>query len=167
MIDGISVNDATQSYSSTRDAQTLDKDAFTQLLVTQLQNQDPMSPQSNDELAAQLAQFSSLEQMELVNENLVGIARLDQNNALLAQITGASALVGQTVSYEDPTTGGLVEGEVEYAKVQDGVVYLGVGGEDVPLGLVAEILGDVGEPEDVGDGGSSDDESNEGDSGTE
>ena len=57
MIDGISAESASSSFASTTAQQTLDKDAFTQLLVTQLQNQDPLSPSSNEELAAQLAQF--------------------------------------------------------------------------------------------------------------
>ncbi|MEM6570941.1 MAG: flagellar hook capping FlgD N-terminal domain-containing protein [Planctomycetota bacterium] len=152
MIDGIGVQDAALSLAGAQSEQTLDKDAFTQLLVTQLQNQDPLSPQTNEELAAQLAQFSSLEQMELVNENLVGLARLQQGNALVDQLTSASALVGQRVGYVDPETGEAVEGEVEYAKVQDGMVYLGIDGQDVPIVQVAEVLGDVGDGDELGDG---------------
>ncbi|QDV09986.1 Basal-body rod modification protein FlgD [Planctomycetes bacterium Poly30] len=145
MIEGISVGSAQQSAQATQAGKQLDKNAFTNLLVAQLQNQDPMSPQSNDELAAQLAQFSSLEQMELVNQNLVGLARLQQGNALVDQITGASALVGQNVAYADETTGELISGAVEYAKVADGRVFLGIGGVDVPLEQVAEVLGAVGD----------------------
>ncbi|MEM1453107.1 MAG: flagellar hook capping FlgD N-terminal domain-containing protein [Planctomycetota bacterium] len=152
MIDGIGVQDAALSLAGAQSEQTLDKDAFTQLLVTQLQNQDPLSPQTNEELAAQLAQFSSLEQMELVNENLVGLARLQQGNALVDQLTSASALVGQRVGYVDTETGEAVEGEVEYAKVQDGMVYLGIDGQDVPIVQVAEVLGDVGDGDELGDG---------------
>lgn len=151
MIDGISLDGAGESLASARASQQLDKDAFTQLLVTQLKNQDPLSPQSNDELAAQLAQFSSLEQMELVNENLVGIARLQQGNALIDQITGASALVGQNVAYTHPETGELVAGEVEYAKVQDGQVLLGIDGIDIPIQQVAEVLGSVGDGDEFED----------------
>ncbi|MEM9382043.1 MAG: flagellar hook capping FlgD N-terminal domain-containing protein [Planctomycetota bacterium] len=161
MIDGIGVQDAALSLADARAAQTLDKDAFTQLLVTQLQNQDPLSPQTNEELAAQLAQFSSLEQMELVNENLVGLARLQQGNALVDQLTSASALVGQRVGYVDPETGEAVEGEVEYAKVQDGMVYLGIDGEDVPIVQVAEVLGDVGDGDELGNGEEGDGDTSE------
>lgn len=152
MIDGISVGAAQESVAKAQAGKQLDKNAFTQLLVAQLQNQDPMSPQSNDELAAQLAQFSSLEQMELVNENLVGLARLQQGNALVDQITGASALVGLNVAYADGETGELVEGAVEYAKVEDGRVFLGIGGVDVPLEQVAEVLGEVGDGDEIIDG---------------
>ena len=48
----------------------LDKDAFLSLLITQLQNQDPMNPTDSTEFTAQLAQFSSLEQLGNVNKNL-------------------------------------------------------------------------------------------------
>ena len=149
MIDGISVGSAQQSVATAQQGKQLDKNAFTNLLVAQLQNQDPMSPQSNDQLAAQLAQFSSLEQMELVNQNLVGLARLQQGNALVDQITGASALVGLNVAYADSTTGELVSGAVEYAKVEDGRVLLGIGGVDIPLEQVAEVLGDVGNGDEI------------------
>ena len=48
----------------------LDRDAFLNLLVTQLQNQDPLNPTDSAEFTAQLAQFSSLEQLGNVNDNL-------------------------------------------------------------------------------------------------
>jgi flagellar basal-body rod modification protein FlgD len=48
----------------------LDRDAFLSLLVTQLQNQDPLNPTDSTEFTAQLAQFSSLEQLGNVNDNL-------------------------------------------------------------------------------------------------
>lgn len=54
---------------------TLGKDAFMQLLVTKLQNQDPTQPQDDAQLIAQLAQFSSLEQMQQMNQTLTTIAQ--------------------------------------------------------------------------------------------
>ena len=46
------------------------KDAFLKLLVAQLKNQDPLSPSDGKEMAAQLAQFSSVEQLVSMNDTL-------------------------------------------------------------------------------------------------
>ena len=56
-------------------ADTLDKNEFLMLFVTQLQNQDPLSPMDNAELAAQTAQFASLEQLQYLNENIVNLQK--------------------------------------------------------------------------------------------
>ena len=53
----------------------MDKDAFLKLLVTQLQNQDPLEPTDNTEFVAQLAQFSSLEGINNLNTSMDGISR--------------------------------------------------------------------------------------------
>jgi len=52
----------------------LGKNEFLKLLVTQMQHQDPLSPMDNAEFTAQLAQFSSLEQLVSVNDNLTGLS---------------------------------------------------------------------------------------------
>ena len=49
------------------------KDAFLQLLVAQLKHQDPLAPQDGAQMAAQLAQFSSVEQLQAANETLAQI----------------------------------------------------------------------------------------------
>ena len=52
------------------------KDAFRQLLTTQLAHQDPTAPQDNAPMIAQLAQFSTLEQLTTMNAKLdaIGVA---------------------------------------------------------------------------------------------
>jgi flagellar basal-body rod modification protein FlgD len=52
----------------------LSRDAFLSLLVTQLQHQDPTEPMDNSQFIAQLAQFSSLEQLTQLNTTLSAIA---------------------------------------------------------------------------------------------
>lgn len=52
------------------------KDTFLQLLVTQLQHQDPMQPQENGEFLAQLAQFSSLESLQHIKEDIAALRAL-------------------------------------------------------------------------------------------
>jgi len=49
---------------------TMGKDQFVQLLITQMKNQDPMNPMDGKDLAAQLAQFSSVEQLININQKL-------------------------------------------------------------------------------------------------
>lgn len=137
-INGISASDpifGTQTTSS----QELGRDTFMTLLVAQLENQDPMAPTSNDEMLAQLAQFSSLEQLEELNDNMVGLAVLQQSNALMEQLTSSSALIGQHVKYTDPTSGKAAWGDVGSVKISEGLAVLSIGGNDVPLVNVLEV----------------------------
>lgn len=138
----------------------LGKDSFMKLLVSQLQNQDPINPQSNEDFIAQLAQFSSLEQMENLNDSFLGLAILQQSNALMSQLTEGSTLIGQNVTYTDPATGETLSGTVESIRIEDGIAVLNIGGENVPLMSVTEVTGPPDPPSgDEGDGdGNSDDE---------
>lgn len=70
--------------------QSLGKDDFLNLLVAQIQAQDPLDPQSASDFSAQLAQFSALEQMTNVNRNLEQIQQFEQavNNSSLVNLVG-------------------------------------------------------------------------------
>jgi flagellar basal-body rod modification protein FlgD len=120
--------------------QQLGKQDFLDLMVQQLRNQDPLKPTSNEDFIAQLASFSSLEEMERMNENLVGMVYLQQSNALLQQLTDSSSMIGKSVTWQDPLTGEASSGLVSSVKLQDGLAVLNIDGQDVPLATVTEIV---------------------------
>jgi len=73
---------------------TVSQDDFLKLLITQLQNQDPLKPMDNQEFAAQLAQFNSLGQLIEINDKLGG---LQNGQGSLSQYNAAS-LIGKEIS---------------------------------------------------------------------
>ena len=90
MITGIASNDPIYGADGPGQQQ-LDKDAFMQLLVTQLKNQDPLAPTDNQEFIAQLAQFSSLEEMQGVNEIIGNSEPMRQAIDTARQVADSSA----------------------------------------------------------------------------
>ena len=74
------------SQTPAQRAPSLGEDAFMQLLVTQLKNQDPTQPQDGSQFVAQLAQFSSLEKLTTMNQSLTTLANIDASLARIAQM---------------------------------------------------------------------------------
>lgn len=85
---------ATPSEPSPVGQSELGKDAFLRLLTTQLKHQDPSDPVRNEDFVAQLAQFSSLEQLTTANETLVGVyvALAAMNDASMASLLGTHVI---------------------------------------------------------------------------
>ena len=100
------------------------KDEFLQLLVAQLQNQDPLSPMKGEEFAAQLAQFSTVEQLIDINGQLQGQA--DLQNAAMRSTAAASAveIVGKDIL---ATGDDLVIRQGEPVRLTVGVTQAGPG----------------------------------------
>lgn len=86
---------AQAAASAKSNSTTLGKDDFLKLLTTQMQQQDPTQPMDNTAFVAQLAQFSSLEQMNNVNDTLTKMLT-SQNTALQ---TSATSMVGKTAVF--------------------------------------------------------------------
>jgi flagellar basal-body rod modification protein FlgD len=77
----------------------LGKDDFLKILITQLQNQDPTSPMQDREFIAQMASFSSLEQMTNMNQTMQQFLTFQTEASLLQQ----SQMIGKQVTYESET----------------------------------------------------------------
>ncbi|NLY55923.1 MAG: hypothetical protein GX058_05390 [Firmicutes bacterium] len=113
----------------------LGKDDFLLLMLTELSYQDPLNPVDNQDFIAQLAQFSSLEQMYNVAKSLDTLAQYQLQAGSMAQ---ATALIGREVTIAQ-LDGDPISGTVERVKIVDGLPQLLVDGKLYPIGLVLEV----------------------------
>jgi flagellar basal-body rod modification protein FlgD len=82
---------------------------YMKLLITQLQNQNPLEPMDNDQMASQLAQFSQLQQLETMNSSFADVLSTTERKY-------ASSLIGKEISFEsenDDGTQQITSGIVE------------------------------------------------------
>lgn len=91
----------------------LDKNDFLKILITQLTNQDPTDPMKDKEFVAQMAQFSTLEQMTNMSKNFSKLSELMS----AGKATSMVSLIGKTVEVLD--SGNRITGKVEAIKGMD------------------------------------------------
>lgn len=121
--------------TTTRDtSDVLDKDDFLKILITQLQYQDPSSPLEDREFIAQMAQFSSVEQMMNIATEI----------SLLRQSMGISSdLIGKSITWESLSDDGssweMDTGVVTAITFRDGQQYAMIGETEVPLEQIVKI----------------------------
>lgn len=111
----------------------LGKDQFLQILVTQLRNQDPMQPLQDKEFIAQMAQFSSLEQMMNVSKEM---SALRQSAGMVA------GLIGKEISWVETSDDGVASnknGVVDSIVWRDGVQFAKVQNSEVKIGEITSI----------------------------
>lgn len=134
---------AAATYSTEKNTTANDmlgKDAFLKLLVTQLRYQDPLSPMDDREFVAQMAQFSTLEQMQNMNGQMLHL--------------GALAMLGQEVLIL-PENGGLpAAGVVDRVVTLNGSVQVAVNGQLYPVEWVKAVQ--PAAPADIEDGNGED-----------
>jgi flagellar basal-body rod modification protein FlgD len=114
---------------------------FLNLLVAQLQNQNPLEPMDNSDMTAQLAQISSLQQMEEMNGYLEAVAGEDSPFAaalVAAEGRYATSLIGKDVTFQ-ADDGTALSGTVTAVERLEGEFVLQVGDRRVPLDAVREI----------------------------
>ncbi|CAM3356169.1 flagellar hook assembly protein FlgD [Marinicrinis lubricantis] len=146
-------NYSTQNINKvTREPKTeLGKDEFLQLLVAQLKNQDPTQPVEDREFISQMAQFSSVEQIMNMSQQL---SMMRQSMGISSDLIGKNVnfIVWNTATYQEQTMTGIVEG----IKMKDGYQYAIVDGQEVSLDQITKIW--FSEEEPVVDDGSEESE---------
>lgn len=139
IVDGMASNEANNATISSvknkelkdgKDATTLDINDFLQLLVAQMQYQDPLEPTDNTQYIAQMATFTQVE------------ATTQMYNKVEQQM--ASSLVGKTVIMTtDLNSQGMIAGTVDYWEVIDGTVYLGIEGKLYDIADLDTVMDDT------------------------
>ncbi|RCW50122.1 flagellar hook capping FlgD N-terminal domain-containing protein [Paenibacillus prosopidis] len=122
-----------QAAASKKSSDTLGKDQFLSILVTQLRNQDPMQPLQDKDFIAQMAQFTSVEQLMNMSTELT---LMRQN------IGSASSLIGKSIEWNEYDDAGEIvtkSGVVDSIISKDGVLYAAVGATEVALDYVTSI----------------------------
>ncbi len=102
---------------------TLGKNGFLQLMIAQLQAQDPLQPTESSAYVGELAQFTELEQV-------TNLAQTSSQSAEAQGVAQAVALIGHTVSYKDPTTGAAAQGKVQNVQISSTGATLTIEGID-------------------------------------
>jgi flagellar basal-body rod modification protein FlgD len=103
--------DSTSAINSASDIQM----NYMKLLITQLQNQNPLEPMDNDEMASQLAQFSQLQQLETMNSSFADVLSTTERNY-------ASSLIGKEISFKSENDDGT---------------------QEITSGIVAEVINNI------------------------
>jgi flagellar basal-body rod modification protein FlgD len=116
----------------------LGKDDFLKILITQLQNQDPMQPLQDKEFIAQMAQFTSVEQLTNMGNEM----------KLLRQSMGmAPGLIGKSVSWKENDSQGVETvkvGIVDALTFKGGIQFANIGESSVSLDRLIKITNPEG-----------------------
>lgn len=133
----IQTNDFVESLMTptnldTEDTNEMGKEAFLEMFTTQLKHQDPLNPMDNTEFTAQLATFTSLEQLFNMNENMEQMLQYENslNNVL------AVSMIGKEVTTEE-SAGAVITG----ITFEEGVTFLTLdNGEKVTMSELTGIF---------------------------
>ncbi|WP_054958672.1 flagellar hook capping FlgD N-terminal domain-containing protein [Paenibacillus dakarensis] len=121
--------------ASATNGQELGKDQFLSILITQLRNQDPLQPMQDKEFIAQMAQFTSLEQLMNISSQITDMRQ---------SLGTASSLIGKKVSWLEFAQGSNSEtviksGVVDSVLIRDGIHFAKVGKDEIALDYIVQI----------------------------
>ncbi len=118
----------------------LGQNAFLQLLAVQMKNQDPLQPVDNTQFVAQLAQFSSLQELTTISSQLGTLSTTTMQVQTADQLLSAFNLIGTNVTITD-TAGKLVTGTVSGVNITGGQANVDVSGKNYPLSSITSVMG--------------------------
>lgn len=132
------------SNASTKTSNDLGKDDFLKLMMAQMQNQDPLSPMDNKDMVAQMAQFTSVEQLVNISSQLSAMSQsLGNNSGLIGKVVG---WLGETKTGNyDISTGQsevittIESGLVDSIIVRSGVHYVKVGDKEIDISKIQQV----------------------------
>ena len=119
------------STTATNSMQSLTAQDFMNMLVTELQNQDPTQPVSNSEILTEVGQIDSIQSNTNLNTTLQSVL-LEQN------MNTGSSLMNQTVTGKD-ASGNTVSGQVNSITITNGAVTLNIGSDTMSLSNVTSV----------------------------
>jgi flagellar basal-body rod modification protein FlgD len=123
---------ASSSTSTTTDAfQALDLEEFLKLLVTELQNQDPLEPMKNSEILQQLSQIKAIESNERLSDTLTSL-QLQQSLS-----TGSNLLQKNVTGLSDD--GEMITGQVDSISIEDDSIKVHIGDQSISIKNITDI----------------------------
>ena len=143
----IGVNSAAQENLSSTTKKQLGKDDFLKILAAEMQYQNPMNSMDDKQFIAQLAQFSSLEQMQNMAE---GFASLNKNLNIYLEyqaimntslnILQSAGLIGKMAVAEVDES--RIEGKITAIKTKDSIPYAIIDGKEIAISSIIELRSD-------------------------
>ncbi len=144
-IDSSLLLSTSQSQSRKTGTDILGKDDFLKILMTQLQNQDPMNPMQDKDFVAQMATFSSLEQMTNMTKSIEQLVSMEKQNNIIAY----NSFVGKQITYhkvvesEDPNGNPTItEGNGKVSSIQfngDSITFILEDGTELEPGNISQV----------------------------
>lgn len=114
-------------------AAMVNKEEFLKLFVAQLKNQSPLDPLKGHEFIAQLAQFSSVEQLYSLNTTFAAEFKFQQ-------LLGGGDLIGRNATYVDTTFGGIGQGIIQGSLISNGITSVMIDNKEIPISDLTGIF---------------------------
>ncbi len=111
----------------------VNKDEFLKLFVAQLKNQSPLDPLKGHEFIAQLAQFSTVEQLTSLNTTF-------EEDFKLSQLLAGGVLIGKYATYIDTVLGGIGGGIIQGSQMNGDIINVMIDNKEIPIADLTGIF---------------------------